>query len=71
VEFIRLAPDESRILGQLVSDPSSVTRLISLSVEVTSDCLRAFSCLKEAAIITEAYGGSVSEDQLKLLQRQE
>jgi phosphoglycerate dehydrogenase-like enzyme len=68
VEFIRLAPDETRILGQLVPNPSSVTRLISLTVDVTSDCLRAFSSLKEAAIITEPYGESVSEEQLKLLQ---
>jgi phosphoglycerate dehydrogenase-like enzyme len=68
VEYIRLASGEARTLGQLVSNPSSVTRLISLSVEVTSECLRAFSSLKEAAMITDPYGGSVSEEQLKLLQ---
>jgi phosphoglycerate dehydrogenase-like enzyme len=66
-EFIRLGPDEISTLGQLVPDPGSVTRLISLLVDVTSDCLRAFSSLEEAAIITEPYGRSVSEEQMSIL----
>jgi phosphoglycerate dehydrogenase-like enzyme len=67
VEFIRVGPDEGGTLGSLVPDPGRVNRLISLSVDVTSDCLRAFSSLKEAAIITEPYGATVSEDQMSML----
>jgi phosphoglycerate dehydrogenase-like enzyme len=67
-QFIRLAPDETRKLGQLVSAPGGVTRLIALMVDFTSDCLRAFNSLKEAVITNNPYGNSLTEEQLKLLQ---
>lgn len=67
VEFIRLASHETGTLGQLVPDPDSVTRLVSLTVDVTSECLLAFRSLKEAAIVTEPYGGSLSEEQQGIL----
>ncbi|QHW32304.1 hydroxyacid dehydrogenase [Paenibacillus rhizovicinus] len=66
-ELIRLQADESGKLGQLVPDPGSVTRLVSLTVDVTTDCLRAFGSLREAAILTDAYGGSLSDEQKQLL----
>jgi phosphoglycerate dehydrogenase-like enzyme len=67
VEFIRLAPNETGTLGILVSDPSSVTRLISLNVKVTADCLHAFNSLKEAVIETHSYEPSAQEECMKIL----
>ncbi|QHT58528.1 hydroxyacid dehydrogenase [Paenibacillus lycopersici] len=67
VEFIRLPADEAGTLGQLVSDPGSVARLVSLSVDVTADCLRAFTGLKEAVFLTGPYGDSLPEEQTKML----
>ncbi|MCY9665584.1 hypothetical protein M5X11_11520 [Paenibacillus alginolyticus] len=66
-EFIRVAPDELKPLGELVSEPDSVTRLVSLNVAVTSDCLRSFSSLKEAVITTNSYGSSLADEQLEIL----
>lgn len=66
-DFIRLAPNELKTLGELVPEPGSVTRLISLNVAVTSDCLRAFSSLKEAVITTCSYGSPVTEEQMAIL----
>ena len=54
VEFIRLSHEETRPIGSIVSNPESVTRLISLIANVTPDCLRAFSRLQEAVIQTDA-----------------
>ncbi|QGQ99770.1 hydroxyacid dehydrogenase [Paenibacillus psychroresistens] len=64
VEFIRLAPDETSTLDQLVPDPGSVIRLVSLLVNVTADGLRAFSSLEEIAIIMDPYNQSLA-DELK------
>lgn len=55
VEFIRLHPDENRTLGEIVSDPGSVIRLISLSVKVTSACLALFTQLEEAFVQAKPY----------------
>jgi phosphoglycerate dehydrogenase-like enzyme len=66
-EFIRVAPDELKPLGELVPEPDSVTRLVCLNVAVTSDCLRAFSSLKEAVITTNSYGSPLADEQLDIL----
>jgi len=47
--LLRLAADERRPLGQLVDDGTAVTRLITLGVAVTVDCLARFPALREAA----------------------
>ncbi|MEO7908175.1 MAG: NAD(P)-dependent oxidoreductase [Roseiflexaceae bacterium] len=48
-ELMRLADDERRPLGQLVAHPAGVTRLITLGVPVTAECLERFVELREAA----------------------
>jgi phosphoglycerate dehydrogenase-like enzyme len=48
-ELMRLADDERRTLGQLVEHPAGVTRLITLGVTVTAECLAHFVELREAA----------------------
>jgi phosphoglycerate dehydrogenase-like enzyme len=66
-ELIRLEPSETRTLEHLVSNPASVTQLISLMVPVTASGLEGFTSLKEAVIYTSPYGQQVSEDCLNLL----
>lgn len=51
-EFARLSPGDDRPLSRAVPAPESVTRLVALSVSVTSECLAAFSGLREAVIAT-------------------
>lgn len=53
-EFLRLAPDESRALGDVVSNPAEVTRMVVLGVPVTERCAAKFIALEEAAC-QEAY----------------
>jgi phosphoglycerate dehydrogenase-like enzyme len=63
VEFMRLADDERRSLGQLVPRPEGVTRLIALGVPVTAACLARFGELREAAF-QSSYGRSAADDTL-------
>lgn len=67
VEFIRMAPGDERTLGQIVTKPDEVTRLISLDVPATADCLRSFVRLREAAIITEPYQLKMPEELGQIL----
>ena len=48
-ELMRLADGDRRALGQLVTQPAGVTRLIALGVPVTHACLERFVELREAA----------------------
>ena len=51
VEFVRLEHGDDRPVGQLVPSPEACTRLVSLSVPVTADCLAALPALEEAAFV--------------------
>jgi phosphoglycerate dehydrogenase-like enzyme len=48
VSFIRLEYGDNRPLGEIAVDPSEITRLVSLRVPVTEECLLKFRQLKEA-----------------------
>jgi len=50
VEFLRLAQTDRRPVGQMVSEPESVTRLVALQVPLTQDCLSHLRGLSELAI---------------------
>ena len=50
VELMRLADDDRRSLGQIVTRPDGVTRLVTLGVPVTPECLAGFVALREAAL---------------------
>jgi phosphoglycerate dehydrogenase-like enzyme len=49
VEFIRLAPEETRPAGGLLTDPAAVERLVLLDVSLTADCLARLPHLRELA----------------------
>lgn len=61
VDFIRLEDHDSRNLGEILSDSLSVSRLVSLNVSVTLDCLKTLSGLKEA-VFSGAYGSNLSDE---------
>jgi phosphoglycerate dehydrogenase-like enzyme len=62
VELMRLADGDRRALGQLVAHPAGVTRLITLGVPVTAECLARFDELREAAF-QKAYSPSFEGSQ--------
>jgi len=49
VEFVRLAPGDARVLGEMVEEPSSIRRVVCLGVQVTKACLEKFTALEEAS----------------------
>lgn len=59
--LLRLSPDETRPLGQLIDDGTTVTRLITLGVPVTAACITAFPVLREAALLP-SYGREQLDD---------
>jgi phosphoglycerate dehydrogenase-like enzyme len=69
VEFIRLKPDDTRNISDIVNNPGSVNRLVSLAVPVTMDCIRAFSELKETVIATEIYEATCSSELHEYLEK--
>jgi len=62
VAFIRLSPDDTRTLDQIVPDPGAVTRIISLMAPVSPDGLRAFARLREISIVTNPYHNTVPDE---------
>lgn len=48
VSFVHLQLDDQRQLGEILSHPEQVERLVCLGVPVTLDCLKALKNLKEA-----------------------
>ncbi len=48
-DFMRLAHGDERPLGEVVEEPDRVTRLVTLGMPVTLDCLKGFTALEEAA----------------------
>ncbi len=59
-DFIRLAHGDERPLGVVVDDPGQVTRLATLGLSVTHDCLKLFRALREATF-QGAYGRQLGE----------
>jgi len=59
-DFLRLAGEETRPLGDVVSAPASVRRMVVLDVPVTEGCVAKFSALEEVAC-QEAYRDSAGE----------
>lgn len=63
-DFIRVAHGDERSLGEIVKDPSKVTRLVTLGIAVTLDCIQRFSELREATfqgIYGQLLGNGCSE----------
>lgn len=52
VQFVRLQRDDMRPIGQIISQPEQIGRLVSLHVPVTYACLQGLPQLKEAALQT-------------------
>ena len=50
VIFVRLESEDRRPIGEIISDPAHVDRLVCLNVPVTLSCLQSLENLKEAAI---------------------
>ena len=59
-DFIRLSDGDERPLGEVVEYPGEVTRLATLGMSVTLDCLQRFSLLREA-IFQGAYDRKLGE----------
>lgn len=51
VEFVRLGLHDARNVGEVLHNPASVTRLLSLGARLTEACLDAMPQLLEAAVI--------------------
>ncbi len=68
VEFIRLAHDETRTVGELLTNPGTVTRLISLCAAITLDCLKSLTSLEETVIHVHPYSTQVPQELLDYLQ---
>ncbi|KRE63337.1 NAD(P)-dependent oxidoreductase [Paenibacillus sp. Soil750] len=56
VTFIRLSKDSTQLLSDIVQQPESYERLISLRVPVTISCLELFTNLEEVVIADKDYG---------------
>ncbi len=68
VEFIRLSPDDTRTLAEILPNPGEVTRLVSLMAPVTPDCLRSFTGLREISIMTgSTYRSKLPEELEQVL----
>ncbi len=67
VEFIRVGPEDTRPVNELLASPSETTRLLSFGIPLTSRCVEALSALREAAIIPSDEN-KTDEDARKQLQ---
>jgi len=67
-ELIRVPHGDGRRLGEIVAEPRGVTRLVSLCVPITAECLRPFDALREAAFLTSGYGTDLPADCAELLE---
>lgn len=55
VEFTRLEPNDNRSLSAVVSDPQTVTRLVSLGVKTDVTRIGRFESLTEAVVYADGY----------------
>jgi phosphoglycerate dehydrogenase-like enzyme len=68
-ELMRLPNDSIQQLGELVQDPGSVVRLVSLMVPISPGCIHSFTALEEA-VISENYGTLPSPEIIQALEDQ-
>ena len=61
VEFVRLAPGDERVLGEIAAEPTSFSRLVCLGVKVTKACLEQFTALQEASF-QGAYSAQIDDE---------
>jgi len=54
VEFHRLAPDDRRSVGEVLSQPAQVTRLLAFEVPVTQNCVDNLTQLREISGVHDA-----------------
>lgn len=52
-EYIPLEEDDNRALGEVIDEPGTATRLVSLGVPVTDNCIELLTGLQEAAVMTD------------------
>ncbi|UPV73905.1 hypothetical protein M0R89_15345 [Halorussus limi] len=62
VEFTRLDDTDSRDLCQVLPDPQTVTRLVSLGVPISNDCLDQLTALEEAVVYSPSSMYSTDEE---------
>jgi phosphoglycerate dehydrogenase-like enzyme len=67
--FIRLTPHETRTVEQLVPEPETIERIISLVVPLSATGLEHFTSLREAVFYTSPYGEQPSQECLEVLKR--
>lgn len=67
VEFVRLEHTDTRSVGQVLSRPADVTRLIAWGVPFTETCLSALPALREVVTEMSGYGASALEEMERLL----
>ena len=65
VDFTRLQADDERPLGEIISHPEKIERLVCLSVPVTLNCLKALKNLKEAYLPGIYTGDALNRHVLK------
>lgn len=66
-KLLRLEPNETKSIEQLLEQPENVEALISLMAPVTEQSLEPFSSLKEAVIYTDPYGQQAAQNCLDFL----
>lgn len=66
VQFVRVADDDKRPLGELMESPDTVSRLVALGIPVTIRCLKSLSGLREAVFI-DRYNSTLSEECIAFL----
>jgi hypothetical protein len=64
-ELIRLSPNETRSIEQLIPQPETMTQLIALMAPITASGLESFASLKEVVIYTNPYGGQADKECLE------
>ncbi|MBT3273096.1 MAG: hydroxyacid dehydrogenase [Spirochaetales bacterium] len=62
LKVIEIDETDKRSISEVIPDPASVKRLISLSVPVSETCLKSFTNLKEAAFVRADYSGDLQAD---------
>lgn len=63
VTFRRLEPDDDRHLVEVLPNPKTVTRLVSLGVPVSETCVDRLTALEEAVVVVPGPGGSLLNQQ--------
>lgn len=64
VEFVRVAPGENSPVGQLLSNPGHIKRLVTFDVPLTSACIESLPQLREVVVQRGGYGSLKEGDAL-------